>query len=107
MNAATELGAREVQPYLQRVADVLVGAVLTDAQDVQVQRLKGEVPAAAVSLSPSGTPPAIVWDERYGWRTAVSRRHPIGKEAGVPPEGEGIRYLGAEQQPEPATCSRR
>ncbi|MFG2645891.1 hypothetical protein ACGFYP_33525 [Streptomyces sp. NPDC048370] len=41
-------------------------------------------------------------DERYGWRTAVSRRHPIGKETGTPPEGDGIRYLNEDQQPEPA-----
>ncbi|MFE2971423.1 hypothetical protein ACFXKC_49145 [Streptomyces sp. NPDC059340] len=43
-----------------------------------------------------------MWDERYGWRTAVSRRHPIGKETGSPQEGDGIRYLSEEQQPEPA-----
>ncbi|MEU2718061.1 hypothetical protein [Streptomyces sp. NPDC007205] len=42
------------------------------------------------------------WDERYGWRTAVSRRHPIGKDTGAPPEGEGIRYLSEHQQREPS-----
>ncbi|MGX1025537.1 hypothetical protein RKD37_000025 [Streptomyces ambofaciens] len=100
-SAATELRARQVQPYLQRVADVLVGAGLAEHQDIVVQRLEGDVLAAAVSLSGSGAP-ALVWDERYGWRTAVSRRHPIGKETGTPPEGDGIRYLSGEQQPEPA-----
>ncbi|MGW0704109.1 DUF6292 family protein, partial [Streptomyces sp. NPDC002867] len=45
---------------------------------------------------------ALVWDERYGWRTATSRRHPIGKDTGTPPEGEGIRYLGSGTRPEPA-----
>lgn len=100
-SAATELRARQVQPYLQRVADVLVGAGLAEAQDVRVQRLEGEVLAAAVLLSGSGAP-ALVWDERYGWRTAVSRRHPLGKETGTPPEGDGIRYLSQNQQPEPA-----
>ncbi|MER6030729.1 hypothetical protein [Streptomyces sp. NPDC001851] len=34
--AATELRARQVQPYLQRVADVLVGAGLAEAQAVRV-----------------------------------------------------------------------
>lgn len=100
-SAATELRARQVQPYLQRVADVLVGAGLAEQQDVQVQRLEGEVLAAAVLLSGTSSP-ALVWDERYGWRTAVSRRHPIGKETGTPPEDDGIRYLSEEQQPEPA-----
>ncbi|MGW4994927.1 DUF6292 family protein [Streptomyces mirabilis] len=101
VSAATELRARQVQPYLQRVADVLVGAGLADAQDVQVQRLDVDVLAAAALLSGSGAP-ALVWDERYGWRTAISRRHPIGKETGTPPEGDGIRYLSENQQPEPA-----
>ncbi|MER6734582.1 hypothetical protein [Streptomyces puniciscabiei] len=100
-SAATELRARQVQPYLQRVADVLAGAGLAEAQDVRVQRLEGDVLAAAVALSGSGAP-AVVWDERYGWRTAVSKRHPIGKETGTPPEGEGIRYLSEHQQPEPS-----
>lgn len=100
-SAATELRARQVQPYLQRVADVLVGAGLAEQQDVTVQRLEGDVLAAAVALTGSGTP-ALVWDERYGWRTAVSRRHPIGKETGAPPEADGIRYLSEDQQPEPA-----
>lgn len=100
-SAATELRARQVRPYLQRVADVLVGAGLAEQQDVVVQRLEGDALAAAVLLSGSGTP-ALVWDERYGWRTAVSRRHPIGKDTGTPPEGDGIRYLSEEQQPEAA-----
>ncbi|WP_369369126.1 hypothetical protein AB5L52_45495 (plasmid) [Streptomyces sp. CG4] len=100
-SAATELRARQVQPYLQRVADVLVGAGLAEQQDVVVHRMEGDVLAAAVLLSGSGAP-ALVWDERYGWRTAVSRRHPIGKETGTPPEGNDIRYLSEEKQPEPA-----
>ncbi|MGV9248990.1 hypothetical protein [Streptomyces sp. NPDC003710] len=100
-SAATELRARQVQPYLQRVADVLVGAGLAEQQALAVQRLEGDVLAAVVSLSGSGTP-ARVWDEGYGWRTAVSRCHPIGKATGTPPEGDGIRYLSEEQQPEPA-----
>ncbi|MFJ3673893.1 DUF6292 family protein [Streptomyces sp. NPDC090106] len=100
-SAATELRARQVQPYLQRVADVLGGAGLAELQDVTMQRLEGDVLAAAVLLSGSHAP-ALVWDERYGWRTAISRRHPIGKETGTPPEADGIRYLSEELQPEPA-----
>lgn len=37
--------------------------------------------------------------ERYGWRTATSRRHPIGRETGRPPEEEGVRYLGPNRRP--------
>lgn len=101
VSAATEVRARQVQPYVQRVADALASAGQGEQQDVRVQRLDGEVLAASVLLSGSGTL-ALVWDERYGWRTAVSRRHPIGRETGTPPEGDDIRYLSEEQQPEPA-----
>ncbi|MFG3024500.1 DUF6292 family protein [Streptomyces sp. NPDC048254] len=100
-SAATDLRSRQVQPYLQRIADLLVGAGLAKTQDVRVQRLDGDVLAAAVTLTGSAAP-ALVWDERYGWRTATSRRHPIGKETGIPPEGEGIRYLSEHRLPEPA-----
>ncbi|MDF3141818.1 MULTISPECIES: hypothetical protein [unclassified Streptomyces] len=51
---------------------------------------------------PCAPAPALVWDERYGWHTATNRRHPMGKDTGTAPEGEGIRYLSAEHQPEPA-----
>ncbi|WP_395367033.1 hypothetical protein ACHGLA_36460 [Streptomyces sp. YH02] len=100
-SAATELRARQIQSYLQRVANALVGADQADQQDVRVQRLEDDVLAAVLLLSRPGIP-ALVWDERYGWRTAISRRHPIGKETGIPPEGDGIRYLSEDQQPEPA-----
>ncbi|MGW4784979.1 DUF6292 family protein [Streptomyces sp. NPDC004230] len=99
--ATAELRARRIHPYLQRVADVLTGAGLAEAQEVQVQRLEGGVLVAPVMLT-GPTTPALVWDERYGWRTAVSRRHPMGRETGEAPEGEGIRYLSQEQLPEPA-----
>ncbi|WP_244189685.1 DUF6292 family protein [Streptomyces incarnatus] len=108
-SAATELRARQVQPYLQRVADVLAGAGLAQAQDVQVQRLEGDVLAAAVALSGSGAP-ALVWDERYGWRTAVSpppdrqgdrhpaggRRHPLPQRA---PAARTLRAAGRAHRP--------
>ncbi|MFJ8225547.1 hypothetical protein [Streptomyces griseus] len=45
--------------------------------------------------------PAVVWDERYGWRTAALRRHPITKHADLPSEGEGVRYLVGGIAPPP------
>ncbi|MGW7673010.1 DUF6292 family protein [Streptomyces sp. NPDC054775] len=100
--ASTELRARGVQPYLQHIADALVGAGLAPLQDVVVQHLAGDVLGAALLLHESAPAPALVWDERYGWRTATNRRHPMGKDTGTAPEGEGIRYLSAEHQPDPA-----
>ncbi|MCM2424149.1 DUF6292 family protein [Streptomyces sp. RKAG293] len=99
--AAAEQRARQVRPYLQRVADALAAAGAADPMEVEVQQLPGEYLAVAVPLSVGQPAPALVWDERYGWRTATSRRHPLGKESGTPPEGEGIRYLGSGLQPRP------
>ncbi|MYS36316.1 hypothetical protein GT025_19575 [Streptomyces sp. SID4920] len=57
--------------------------------------------AAAVLLILGQGVPALVWDERYGWRTATNGRHPIGKDTGARPEGDGIRYLAASAHPAP------
>ncbi|MDV5143272.1 DUF6292 family protein [Streptomyces sp. SBC-4] len=107
-DATTELRARQVQPYLQHVADALAAAGRADRQDVRVHRLgpEPETLAAAVVLTGARIP-ALVWDERSGWRTATSRRHPIGKETGRRPEGDGIRSLGEEPQPDPADLLKR
>ncbi|GGO58815.1 DUF6292 family protein [Streptomyces lasiicapitis] len=99
--ARTELRARAVRPYVQDVADALASDGLAQHQDVAVVHVADDVLAAAVVLAFNAPVPALVWDERFGWRTATSRRHPIGRESGRPPEGEGTRYLSAEQQPSP------
>ncbi|MEU5108158.1 DUF6292 family protein [Streptomyces sp. NPDC021354] len=100
--AEAELRARRERPYLQQVTDALAKAGVAEQSEIEVRKLAGEHLAAAVALSEGQGAPALVWDERYGWRTATSRRHPIGKETGSAPEGEGIRYLGSSLKPEPA-----
>ncbi|MFI6007067.1 DUF6292 family protein [Streptomyces sp. NPDC051366] len=101
--AEVELRMREVRPYLQEVADALVEAGLAEPAEVDVMELEGGALAAAVQLAPGRVAvPALVWDERYGWRTAASRRHPIGKETGARPAGVGIRYLAPALRPDPA-----
>ncbi|MEU8708709.1 DUF6292 family protein [Streptomyces sp. NPDC048565] len=99
--AQAELHLRGVLPYLQQVADALTEAGLADPVQVEMRRPDGEHLAAAIPLTNDQAWPALVWDERYGWRTATSRRHPIGKDTGAPPQGEGIRYLG-KGRPAPA-----
>ncbi|MFF0629533.1 hypothetical protein [Streptomyces sp. NPDC004296] len=94
--AQDEQRRNRVRPYLQNVTDDLAQAGLADAGDVKIRQL-GEHLAAAVVLRPGQPAPALVWHEQYGWRTAISRRHPIGKVSA--PEGEGIRYLSGELQP--------
>ncbi|MGW0785057.1 hypothetical protein [Streptomyces sp. NPDC002913] len=69
-------------PDVQHPADDLVVAVLV---------LDGTNPPA----------PALVWDERHGWRTATSRRHPLTKGATLPPPGDGIRCLAEGTTPSP------
>ncbi|WP_407842060.1 DUF6292 family protein (plasmid) [Streptomyces sp. DSM 116496] len=99
--AEAELRMREVRPYLRAVADALVGAGLAETAEVDVVELEDGALAAAVQLVPGLAAPALVWDERFGWRTATSRRHPIGKDTGARPEGEGIFYLTPELRPDP------
>ncbi|MFE1954553.1 DUF6292 family protein, partial [Streptomyces sp. NPDC059524] len=92
----TALRARAARPYVQDVADALAGEGLAVRQDLDVVHVADDVVAAAVVLAADAPVAALVWDERWGWRTAGSRRHPIGRETGSPPEGDGIRYLSPD-----------
>ncbi|MFD7324189.1 DUF6292 family protein [Streptomyces sp. NPDC059875] len=100
--AEAELRTRRARPYLQKVADALNEAGVAEAVQVEVRQLDGDHLTAAIPLTAEQNTPALVWDERWGWRTATSRRHPIGKDTGSAPEGDGIRYIGDGQQPDPA-----
>ncbi|MFI7005553.1 DUF6292 family protein [Streptomyces sp. NPDC050145] len=96
--AVTELRARAARPYVQEVADALAAEGLAVRQDVDVVHVADDVVAAAVVLAADAPVPALVWDERWGWRTAANRRHPIGRETGAPPVGDGIRYLSPDAE---------
>ncbi|MFF2779498.1 hypothetical protein ACFVU3_31950 [Streptomyces sp. NPDC058052] len=98
-DAATELRARRIQPYLQGIADALADAGRADRQDVRVHRLGPESAtlAAVVMLTGTGVP-ALVWEENSGWCTATSRRSPLSKVPDRLPEGAGIHYLGNDPQ---------
>ncbi|MFI7388518.1 hypothetical protein [Streptomyces sp. NPDC049813] len=95
--AHTELHARSLQAYVQSVAD----EGLAERHEAVVVQPADDVVAAGLVLNASAPVPALVWDERWGWRTALSRRHPLGRETGRPPQGKGIRYYkGAQPGPE-------
>ncbi|MGW5353367.1 DUF6292 family protein [Streptomyces sp. NPDC004031] len=103
--AAVEQRMRAVQPYLESVRQALLDAGIPlrgEAPTFQV--LKGDVCAASLVLGAEGPvdAAALVWDDRWGWRTATSRLHPIPKDHTTPPEGPGIRYLGKGLTPAPA-----
>jgi hypothetical protein len=103
--AIVEQRKRTFAPYLESVYRAMAdaGAQLQgDAPTLQV--LDEGVCAASIVLADGGPipVPALVWDERWGWRTATSRLHPIPRDHRTPPEGAGIRYLGGGIQPEPA-----
>lgn len=100
--AVTELRGRSVQPYLQQVADRLTAEGLASRQDVAAVHVADDAVAAAVVLAFDAPVAALVWDERWGWRTATSRRHPIGRESGEAPQADGVRYLSRHLQPVPA-----
>ncbi|MFJ8932039.1 DUF6292 family protein [Streptomyces sp. NPDC102364] len=99
--ARTALRGRRLRPYVQSVVDELVVEGQVAEQDVEMVHVAGDVVAAAVVLTADAPVPALVWDERWGWRTAPNRRHPLGLETGAAPEGDGIRYLGPGLQPSP------
>lgn len=101
--AEVVLRARHVGPYLDEVAAALhrAGWTTTEAAP-EVQLPDDDRVVAALVLDGDQAPaPALVWDERYGWRTATSRRHPITKGAVLPSEGGGVRYLAGGVTPPP------
>ncbi|MFJ6000288.1 hypothetical protein [Streptomyces sp. NPDC092370] len=61
-----------------------------------------ECVAALVPDGPDAPASALVWSERHGWRTAPSRRHPLGRGAAWPPPGPGVRHLATGTTPDPA-----
>jgi len=100
--AQAEQRIRAARPYVHAVADALVSAGYGERAEPEVVELSSGALAAAVQLTEDQETPALVWHERFGWRTAASRRHPIGKDSGTRPEGEGIRYLAEQARPDPA-----
>ncbi|MDQ8707582.1 DUF6292 family protein [Streptomyces sp. LHD-70] len=98
--AAVELRARQTRPYLEGVAAALEAAGVELAGELEFQVVGEQHVAAALVLGAAAEAPALVWDERYGWRTAMNRRHPIGKDTGAPTTGPGIRYLGTGTTPD-------
>ncbi|MFD5347473.1 hypothetical protein ACFWJY_27875 [Streptomyces anulatus] len=102
--AGTVLRARHVGPYLAGAAAALHRAGWTTTEATPDVQFPGDdrVVAALVLDGDQAPAPALVWDERYGWRTAASRRHPLTKGAVLPPEGDGIRYLAGGITPPPS-----
>ncbi|MEE1789423.1 DUF6292 family protein [Streptomyces sp. BE308] len=103
VRAEAVLRARHAAPYLAAVAAAMHGAGWTTTTAAPaVQHPADDHVVAALALDAAVVPaPALVWDERQGWRTATSRRHPVGRGGAVPPEGGGIRYLAAGTTPPP------
>ncbi|MFH8886770.1 DUF6292 family protein [Streptomyces californicus] len=101
--AATIQRARAAAPYLANVAAAAhhAGWTTETAPDVQFPG-DDRVVAALVLDSDHAPVPALVWDERYGWRTAASRRHPINRDAVPSSESGGLRYLAGGITPPPA-----
>ncbi|MEU2346607.1 hypothetical protein ABZ601_30800 [Streptomyces sp. NPDC012842] len=103
VRAQAVLRAHRAAPYLADVAQAVLQAGWTaTAAAPDVQYPADDLVVAALVLDGTNPPaPALVWDERYGWRTATSRRHPLTKGAVPPPPGDGIRYLAQGTTPPP------
>ncbi|WP_327436501.1 DUF6292 family protein (plasmid) [Streptomyces sp. NBC_01201] len=103
VRAQAVLRAHRVAPYLADVVQALHQAGWTATAAVpDVQYPADDLVVAVLVLDGSKPPaPALVWDERHGWRTATSRRHPLAKGAVPPSPGDGIRYLAQGTTPPP------
>ncbi|UXY32188.1 DUF6292 family protein [Streptomyces sp. HUAS TT20] len=100
--ARSEQRIREAHPYVRSVAQALAHAGLAEPDEPEVVELPTGALAAAIRLTPGQEAPAAVWDERFGWRTSGSRRHPFDKDTGARPQGHGIRYLIDQARPAPS-----
>ncbi|MGW3361037.1 DUF6292 family protein [Streptomyces bungoensis] len=101
VRAASILRGRQARPYLAAVAQALHarGWMTTDAPPT-VQHPDDDACVATLVLdAPSAPAPALVWSERHGWRTATSRRHPLGRGTAWPPPGPGVRHLATGTTP--------
>ncbi|MEU9263684.1 MULTISPECIES: DUF6292 family protein [Streptomyces] len=103
VRAQAVLRAHRAAPYLADVAQALHQAGWTaTAAAPDVQYPADDLVVASLVLDGTSAPaPALVWDERHGWRTATSRRHPLTKGAVPPSPGDGIRYLAQGTTPPP------
>ncbi|WP_405668887.1 DUF6292 family protein (plasmid) [Streptomyces sp. NBC_01166] len=101
--AGTVLRARRAAPYLADVAAALHRAGWTTTEAAPDVQHPGDDHVVAVLVLDADQAPAValVWDERHGWRTAISRRHPLARGATVPSEGDGVRYLATGTTPSP------
>nr|WSS73248.1 DUF6292 family protein [Streptomyces sp. NBC_01175] len=103
VRAQAVLRARRIAPYLADVAQALHHEGWTTTEAVpEVQHPADDLVVAALVLDgPNPPAPALVWDERHGWRTATSRRHPLPRGAAWPPPDDGIQYLATGTTPPP------
>ncbi|MEU1918374.1 DUF6292 family protein [Streptomyces massasporeus] len=104
IRAAAIVRGRQARPYLADVARALHarGWTTTDTPPAVQHPDDDECVAALVLDGPEAPAAALVWSERHGWRTAPSRRHPLGRGAAWPPPGPGVRHLATGITPDPA-----
>ncbi|GAB1325663.1 DUF6292 family protein [Streptomyces sennicomposti] len=104
VRAHAVLRGRQALPYLAAVAQALHARGWRAADTPPaVQHPEDDLCVAALVLDvPAAPAPALVWSERHGWRTATSRRHPLGRGAAWPPPGDGIHHLATGTTPAPA-----
>ncbi|GAB1340870.1 hypothetical protein ACE1SV_74600 [Streptomyces sp. E-15] len=108
VRAQAVVRGRQARPYLDAVAGALhARGWKTTSTRPAVQHPEDDLCVAALTLDGPGAPaPALVWSERHGWRTATSRRHPLGRGAAWPPPGDGVRHLATGTTPAPADVVR-
>ncbi|MYX20439.1 MULTISPECIES: hypothetical protein [unclassified Streptomyces] len=95
--AAAVRRGRAARPYLAEVTAELHARGWTSADSTPtIQYLDDSTCAAVLTLAASAPAPALVWAERLGWRTAVSRRHPLGRPEDWTAPPEGVHVLATD-----------
>ncbi|MGW0573034.1 DUF6292 family protein [Streptomyces tauricus] len=104
VRAEAVLRGRQARPYLAAVTQALhAQGWTTTATPPAVQHPDDDLCVATLTLNtPTAPAPALVWSEQHGWRTATSRRHPLGQGAAWPPPGPDTRHLASGTTPAPA-----
>ncbi|WP_329460759.1 hypothetical protein [Streptomyces sp. NBC_01497] len=103
VRAEAVLRGRQVLPYLADVAQALHTQGWTSSGTAPAVQYPDNVCVAVLVLdAPAAPAPALAWSEQHGWRTATSRRHPLGRGAARPPPGDGVCHLATGITPAPA-----
>ncbi|WP_406100933.1 hypothetical protein OG698_01520 [Streptomyces sp. NBC_01003] len=103
--ARTALRGRRLRLYVRSVVDALVAEGLASQQGVVIVPVADDVLAAAVVLAFDAPASALVWDERWGWRTPRAAAPDGSGDRAAPPRTMGSATWARISSPRPRRWS--